>query len=152
MLQETDKLVANLKNYFEKRNDIVMAFLFGSYAKGRGHKESDVDIAVYFRPRSGVEVESKSYYNHESEVWSDVEKITGREVDLLVLNRASSSVCDVAVRRGIPIIIKDRRIFLWYLLAVTDLAEEFRDYIFDIWRIKNAYRCRMGKITKCSGS
>jgi len=43
---------------------------------------------------------------------------------------------------GIPIIIKDRRIYLLYLLAVSDPAEEFRNYIFDTWRIKNAYRCR----------
>lgn len=140
--KETDKLVVGLKNYFEKQDDVVMAFLFGSYAKGRGHKESDVDIAVYFKPRNGVEVESKSYYDHESKVWSDVEKIVGREVDLVILNRASSGVCDVVVRRGVPIVVKDRRVFLWYLLAVSDLAEEFRSYIFDIWRIKNAYRCR----------
>ncbi len=71
-----------------------------------------------------------------------VEKIVGREVDLLILNRASSSVCDVVVRRGIPVIIKNRNIFLLYLLVVSDLAEEFRNYIFDVWRIKNAYKRR----------
>ncbi|MBF8277415.1 MAG: Polbeta protein [Candidatus Brocadiaceae bacterium] len=29
-----------------------MAFLFGSYAKATAHRESDVDIAVYFRPKT----------------------------------------------------------------------------------------------------
>jgi len=30
--------------------DILMAFLFCSYAKATTHKEFDVDIAVYIRP------------------------------------------------------------------------------------------------------
>jgi predicted nucleotidyltransferase len=50
---ESHELEGILKEYFEKREDILMAFLFGSYAKAISHRESDVDIAVYFRPRSG---------------------------------------------------------------------------------------------------
>jgi len=137
-----EDIISKLKGYFLKRDDVEMAFLFGSYASGRVHEESDVDIAVYIKTQNGIEVESQGSYDCENEIWCDVEKIAGREVDLLILNRASSSVCDVVVRRGIPIIIKKRSIFLWYLLVVSDLAEEFRNYIFDVWRIKNAYKRR----------
>lgn len=136
------KITREFKCYFETRNDVVMAFLFGSWSKGRARKESDVDIAVYIKPKNGVEIEADSRYECENEIWADVEKIADREVDLLILNRASSSVCDVAVRTGIPIIIKDRRVYLLYLLAVSDMAEEFRNYIFGVWRIKNAHGSR----------
>jgi len=45
-------MLKNLKDYFEKRDDVLMAFLFGSYAKSMPHIESDIDIAVYFRTKS----------------------------------------------------------------------------------------------------
>jgi len=40
------KLLERLKNYFERRDDISFAFLFGSAARGRVRREGDVDIAV----------------------------------------------------------------------------------------------------------
>ncbi|HID95445.1 MAG TPA: nucleotidyltransferase domain-containing protein [Candidatus Latescibacteria bacterium] len=49
-VKETDKIIAKLKDYFERRDEIVMAFLFGSWAKRLRHTDSDVDIAVYFKP------------------------------------------------------------------------------------------------------
>ncbi len=41
-------IVDKLRNYFGKRDDIVMAFLFGSWAKAHDGAESDIDVAVYF--------------------------------------------------------------------------------------------------------
>lgn len=35
-----------LKKYFAGKDDVRMAFLFGSQGKGTVHKESDVDVAV----------------------------------------------------------------------------------------------------------
>lgn len=46
-----ERLVSFLKNYFEEKEDtygIEMAFLFGSWAGGRPHKDSDIDVAVTF--------------------------------------------------------------------------------------------------------
>ena len=48
---EQEERIKQLKTYFENRDDIVMAFLFGSQAKGRAHQGSDWDIAVYFKPK-----------------------------------------------------------------------------------------------------
>lgn len=143
MFKQSEKLVKRLKKYFEARDDVSMAFLFGSAAKGRQHGESDVDIGVYIKS-SGIsgEIEALTRYDCEDEIWSDVEEIVGREVDLVVLNRARSSICDVIVRTGIPLVIRNRRLFLWYLLNVSDLAEEFRDYILSLWGKRYADRSR----------
>ena len=45
-------ITKKLKDYFEKRDDVVMAFLFGSFAKGQEIYDSDVDVAVYFKPKT----------------------------------------------------------------------------------------------------
>jgi predicted nucleotidyltransferase len=49
-----------------------MAYVFGSFAKGRAMRESDIDIAVYFKSRGRtIEWEEEKYYLEENEIWED---------------------------------------------------------------------------------
>lgn len=133
------KMISILKDYFEKRDDILMAFLFGSYAKDISHRESDIDIAIYFRPKSGC-LEWEEFdikYEGEDETWLDLEILLSQNIDLVVLNRARSSIAASAIN-GIPIIIKDRGLYLDFMLRVTLEAEDFRGTVEDYWRIKQA--------------
>jgi predicted nucleotidyltransferase len=135
-LHETIKI---LKEYFEKRDDVLMAFLFGSFAKARLHSESDIDVAVYFRPKSNY-LEWEEFdmeYDAEDKIWLDIERILHRNVDLVVLNRARCCIASSAIN-GIPIIIKDRGLYLDFMLRVTAEAEDFRETVEDYWRIKQA--------------
>lgn len=126
-----------LKDYFRKRPEVSMAFVFGSYAKKRQIKESDFDVAVYFTPEGrAIEWENTRYYSGEDEIWLDIEKIIGIKTDFVVLNRVSSTLAFSVIREGIPIIIKDRSLYLRFLLAVSSAAEYFREFIGDFWAIK----------------
>lgn len=135
------KMISILKDYFEKRDDVLMAFLFGSYAKDIPHRESDIDIAIYFRPKSGrLEWEEFDIkYEGEDEIWLDLEILLSQNIDLVVLNRARSSIAASAIN-GIPIIIRDWGLYLDFMLRVTIEAEDFRETIEDYWRIKQGYR------------
>jgi len=132
-----NKIVEKLRDYFEKRDEVLMAFLFGSWAKGREGIESDMDIAVYFKPKVDIVEWEKtdSYYETEKQIWREVERIVEREVDLLVLNRAAPSVADNALR-GTPVIIKDRGFYLDFLLRITSEAIDFRQWVESYWRLK----------------
>jgi len=132
--------VTKLRKYFTNREDIVMAFLFGSWAKGGEGIESDTDIAVYFKPSTDVlEWEANTYYDNENSIWLEIERIMQREVDLLVLNRASATIAE-SVLKGIPIIIKDRSLYMDFLLRITSEAIDFRDWIEDYWSLKEKRR------------
>ena len=136
-----NRIVEKLGKYFEKRDDIVMAFLFGSWAKGHEGTESDIDIAVYFKPENNIlEWESAdSQYESEREIWLDIERIVEKDVDLLVLNRAAATVADSALR-GYPIIIKDRNLYMDFLLRITFEAIDFRQWIDGYWTLKEQRR------------
>lgn len=136
---ETQELVDILRDYFEKRDDILMAFLFGSYAKATTHKESDVDIAIYLRPASdSLEWEAfDAKYEAEDEIWLDIEMLLRRNVGMVVLNRARSSIANSALH-GRAIIIKDRGLYLDFMLRVTAEAEDYREMVEDYWKIKQA--------------
>ena len=119
-------MLVELKNYFSNRSGVAFSFLYGSYARGTAHSESDIDIAVYFYPavRYPVEYEEDVYYDGENEIWADLEELLGREVELLVLNRVSASVSASALR-GTPLVIKDWKLYLDFMQIVTREAEDY---------------------------
>lgn len=121
-----------LKRYFENRKDVAFAFLFGSHARGTATKLSDIDIAVYFYPekRRPIEYEEEIFYDGEHEICFEIERILKKEVELLVLNRVSSSVAASAIR-GIPLAINDWGLYLDFMLIVTTEAEDFMDFIIN---------------------
>ena len=62
--------------------------------QGEETAESDLDIAVYIAPEGpDIEWEETRDYETEDEIWSSVEKIVGRDTDLIVLNRAPLDAC-----------------------------------------------------------
>lgn len=134
---DRDDIVGKLKSYFEKRKDISMAFLFGSWAKCRECIDSDVDIAIYFEPKGHtVEWENTDFWSDdEKSIWLDIEKIIEKEVDLLVLNRAFPTIADSALK-GIPIIIKNRNLYMGFLLRITSEAIDFRQWVESYWDFK----------------
>jgi len=126
----SDEQINLLNHYFKNRSDIAFAFLFGSQARGTATKLSDVDIAVYFYPekRHPVEYEEEKYYEAEDEIWADIEQIVKKEVELLVLNRVSSTVAASAIR-GMPLAINDWSLYLDFMEVITAEADDFMDFV-----------------------
>jgi predicted nucleotidyltransferase len=131
-----------LKEYFGSRKEVAFAFLYGSQAKGTPTKRSDVDVAVYFYPRERhpIEIEEEVFYPAESEIWGDLERLLGKEVELLVLNRVPAMVAVSAIR-GVPLLIRDWNLYLDFLEIATDIAEDFAEFIISEYK----ERARIGK-------
>jgi predicted nucleotidyltransferase len=130
--------VEALRNYFNNRDDVAFAFLYGSHAKGNSTQLSDVDIAVYFYPkrRHPIEFEEEVFYKGEEEIWSDMEKVTKKEVELLVLNRVPSTVAASAIR-GIPLAINDWGLYLDFMDVVTEESEDFMNFVINDYVERN---------------
>lgn len=133
------KKISLLKKYFSQRADVVMAFVFGSRIKKRTTKISDWDIAVYFKPDSPVtEWENERDYPQEDKLWADLIEILNTDnVDLIVLNRAPASIAASAIE-GLPLVVKNREIYLEFMLIITQEAEDYRqttkEYAQVYWR------------------
>jgi len=123
-----EEKIEQLKRYFEHRDDVVMAFLFGSQAAGRPRQASDWDIGVYFRN----EEENRA---QEQKMWSALEAIVKRDVDLVVLNRAPVTIAWNVMRLGIPLSILDRNVYLSTLLKTSHEANAWFDTARDYHRV-----------------
>ena len=129
MRRNKDEIRNILKPYLEKRKEVLMAFLFGSVAQEKYCQESDIDLAVYLKEETRVD-----------KLWNVLEGLLHREVDLVVLNRAPATLSWSVLRKGVPIVIKNRSLFLDFLINVSTEAEDFIEFNFDTWRMKNAHR------------
>ena len=127
---KSNQLVTILKPYFEREKDILFGFLFGSSASGNTCLESDIDIAIYLREENN---------GLESKIQDDLDKLLKKEVDLVILNRTPSTLAWNILRKGISIGIKDRGVYLDFMLEVSGEAEDLIDFNLDAWRMKYAF-------------
>jgi predicted nucleotidyltransferase len=92
-----------LKKKLMQDSNILIALVFGSFAKGRQHQKSDLDIGLFFKqPLSGLHL--LDYINELSEH-------TGNEVDLVVLNNASAFLKHQVMKNCIRLFIRDRVVY-----------------------------------------
>lgn len=133
-----NNVIKKLTEYFNARDDIIMAFLFGSHAEAGAHSGSDWDVAVYITPLSYADLEYEQTdkdYPQEDGIWFDLTRILKTDnVDLIILNRAPANIADSAIR-GRPLIIKDQDLWLRFMLVITSLAEDFREFSRNYYEI-----------------
>lgn len=131
----TFKILDLLKDYFERREEVAFAFLFGSAVRGKVRKEGDVDIGLYFWPKKDLDWEAVGKaYEGETRIGLDLERLLKKEIDVVVLNRARAILADEIVRKGIPIVIKDKGLLMDFLCIVSDEAEYMRDWLLTYYR------------------
>lgn len=88
-----------LREVFSKFGEVKIAYLFGSHAKGRVHKTSDVDIAIV-----APDIELNRY----KMLWLAVRDVLSTErFDLVILDNKLASFRFEVIREGRPIYIMD---------------------------------------------
>jgi predicted nucleotidyltransferase len=83
------ELLDTLRKLLAARDEVALAVVFGSVAKGSARPSSDLDLALL--PTGAFSLED------EARLVPDLERATGREVDLVRLDRTE----DIVLRREI---------------------------------------------------
>ncbi len=104
---------------------VVAAYLFGSHAEGRAHRESDVDVAVLLDERIYPTVAERSEARGRICAWL-IGALSENDVDLLVLNGAPPLLGRKVVTDGLAVYLADaerERVFVRDVqLRAADLA------------------------------
>jgi len=97
-----------LEKFFSKRKEIKFAYLFGSLAKGKNNKLSDIDIAVFVDKK--LIYEKKHSYGYKASLITDLmSELNTDKIDLVILNEATPLLAHRVIRDGILIYCKDDR-------------------------------------------
>lgn len=130
--------IKQLEKYFSGRREVLFAFLFGSRVKDTAGGISDWDIGVYFGPQEANQIEwedTDKRYPSEDRIWDDLVDICKTDnVDLVVLNRCSASIAASAIR-GMPLVLRDRAVFLDFVLRVDRQAEDYHHFVDEYYEI-----------------
>jgi hypothetical protein len=120
---------ANLKAYFEEHpRGAVAAYLFGSVARGEAGPGSDVDVGVLFAAEPPATLDSPHFA-----IEVDLERLLGRPVQVIALNRASADLVHRVLRDGRLVLDRDRA-------ARIRFEVRSRNQYFDMAPIRRLYR------------
>ena len=98
-----DSTLNDLKQYLLRDDNTCFALIFGSHARDLAKRDSDLDLALCFRdPPQGLAL---------LDMINTLSNIAQKEVDLVVLNRASAFLRHQIIKEGIRFLIKDS---VWY--------------------------------------
>lgn len=118
---------------------VLVACVFGSWARGKPRARSDVDVALYLDPATCPDQEAAFA------AWRDytdqLTALTGREVDVLILNEAPPTLASTALR-GERLLVRDERLYLDLLCDATRDAEDMRAWLFNLFQMREERRAR----------
>ena len=87
-----ERHIAEIKEFLEGREEVLLGYMFGSFVEGRLTNESDVDIALLFEKEPDLPTLVS--------IMNGITDITDRKVDIVVLNYASPIIRMQVLKRG----------------------------------------------------
>ncbi|MEM3398050.1 MAG: nucleotidyltransferase domain-containing protein [Nitrososphaerota archaeon] len=115
-----DRVIRDLETFFDKEDEVLVAYLFGSYARGDQTAESDIDIAVLLSTPSHRVLE---YYLH---LINELSRVSGGEVDLIILNTAPPLLKHQVIKNGIVVYRRDEKTRIEFEARAEDEYLDFK--------------------------
>lgn len=86
-----EKIIRRIKDYFLDKDDVVFAYIHGSFIESRRFR--DIDIAIFMKnPMREIELESDLSY--------ELTDKTGYPVEIMIINNASIAFQMAVLRKG----------------------------------------------------
>jgi predicted nucleotidyltransferase len=119
----------------EKRNGVVLAYLFGSHSEGRAHRESDVDIGVLL-DRDLFVTQRERFEARLSLIGQLGSLLERNDVDLVILNDAPPELGARIVTEGIRVFCSDEGKAHAFVRDIQLRAADLRPFLERMRRIK----------------
>jgi len=105
-MAKKDSDISRIINYFKNRNEVSTLYLFGSTARGKLTKDSDIDIAVLINE---THLKSRSLDHFKDDYYSASPTFSLRPVDIVILNTASPYLKHCILKTGEILFDRNRK-------------------------------------------
>lgn len=135
------KYISLIVKYFSQDEEVMLAYLYGSYAKGNADIRSDVDIALLVRQKPRLITKKEIAYALEIE-----NIIKNTEVDVRILNDSPLAFQYQVVKKGRLIFCRNQRLRVRYESNLINEYLDFKPYIeyYDRCMYKNIKEGQLG--------
>ena len=114
---------AALEQYFASLDGVVLAYLFGSHARGQAWAHSDVDVAVLLEGRP----DNDRCFDMRLEAIGGLMGILHtNDVDVLILNQAPPALRYAVLRDGIILFCRDRQAMIEFRVRTLNEYLDFK--------------------------
>ncbi|NMB27790.1 MAG: nucleotidyltransferase domain-containing protein [Tissierellia bacterium] len=114
-------IIKKCKSILMDYEDIIFAYIFGSYVQGKMRADSDIDIAIYLEKKMDIE----TYL----EIKMHLSDACKREVDLIVLNDAISLLKYQIYKNNILLFTRDKTIETRYKVKTLFEYSDMKRYL-----------------------
>jgi hypothetical protein len=134
-----EPILTAVRATLEGRDEVLEAYLFGSWARGEAQPHSDIDVAVYV----DTAARSESALGLDAEIAAELMQALGsNHVDVVLLNEAPPLLYHRVLRDGIRILSRD--------LRATSVREgralsRYCDYVPQLAKIRAAHEARRAR-------
>lgn len=114
MSRMSEHLTAKLRDRLTNETDVLVAYLYGSHARGTAGPLSDVDVAILLD-------EGSDYFRRRMDITAAVAEVTSEDVaDVIVLNDAPVALGYRVLRDGNVILSRDERSRIRFFVQTVD--------------------------------
>ncbi len=104
---EKEKVQKTLSAFFKKRDEVLLAYLFGSVAEDKQNKLSDLDIAVLVEGDKLGKLDEQPFGYQVSAMTDLISLLKTNDVDLVILNYATPLLSHEVIKYGEVIFCRD---------------------------------------------
>jgi len=91
-----------LTNFFLRREEVLLAYLFGSSLRGKRGEKTDIDIAILIDPGLFNRLDVTQPFRYEAEMISELILLLKHNlVDLVILNKATPLLAYQVIHNGL---------------------------------------------------
>ena len=120
---DLSQYAGRLEQYFASLDGVVLAYLFGSHARGRAWKHSDVDVAVLL---VGHPDDDRCFDVRLEVIGGMMDIFQTDDVDVLVLNQAPPALRYAVLRDGIVLFCRDRQAMIEFRVRAVNEYLDFK--------------------------
>lgn len=113
--------IIKCKDILIRYENIIFAYIFGSFIQGKLRKDSDLDIAVYLEN----DIDIETYL----EIKMDLMDACKREIDLVILNNATPLLKYEVYRNSILLFTRDKHLETGYKVKTLFEYNDIKRYI-----------------------
>lgn len=123
---ELEPQLATLKDYFASLNGVLLAYLFGSHARGQAGPLSDVDVAVLLDDGFAAD----QYFDMRLQIIGGlIDILHSNDVDVIILNQAPLALSYRVLRDGVMLYCRDRQKMIEFVARVVSAYLDFKPII-----------------------
>ena len=112
-----------LARYFASLDGVVLAYLFGSHARGRAWAHSDVDVAVLL---DGCPDNDRCFDMRLEVIGGLMGLLHSNDVDVLILNQAPPALRYAVLRDGILLFCRNRQALIEFRVRALNEYLDFK--------------------------